>query len=50
MPKVQQMKNSLAIVIPAQIARIKGWSKGTELYLSIDERTGKIVMDKQKLP
>jgi len=45
MPKVQQMKNSLTVTIPAQVARIKGWNKGTDLFITIDDRTGKVVMD-----
>lgn len=46
MPKVQRMKNSLAVVIPAQICKVKGWQKGQELMFNIDQRTGKVVLDR----
>ena len=46
MPKVQRIKNSLAITIPSQIVRIKNWNKGDELYLTLDDRTGKVMMEK----
>jgi len=45
MTKVQKQGNSLTVTIPAQVARIKGWNKGTNVYISIDDRTGKVVMD-----
>lgn len=34
------------ITLPAQIMRLKGWQKGTELFITIDERSGKVVLDK----
>ena len=48
MTRVQKQGNSLTVTIPAQVARIKGWQKGTEVYLFIDDKTGKVVMEKLK--
>jgi len=42
MTKVQKQGNSLTLTIPAQVARIKGWQKGQEVYISIDDKTGKV--------
>lgn len=46
MTKVQKQGNSLTVTIPAQVARIKGWNKGTDIYINIDDRTGRVVMNR----
>lgn len=46
MPKIQEVKGRLSLTLPRQIARLKGWKKGDELYYNIDSKTGKITMDK----
>ena len=46
MPKIQRMGNTHWVSIPAYIGKLKGWSKGQELYFDIDQRTGKVIIDK----
>ena len=46
MPKIQRMGKTHWVGIPAYICKLKGWSKGQELYFDIDQRTGKVVIDK----
>ncbi len=46
MPKIQRTGNSHWVSIPAYICKLKGWSKGQELYFDIDQRTGKVVLDR----
>ena len=46
MTKLQRQGHSITVTIPAQIARIKGSQKGTEVFITIDERTGKVLLDK----
>jgi antitoxin component of MazEF toxin-antitoxin module len=46
MPKIQKTGHSHWVSIPAQICKLKSWHKGQELMFNIDQRTGKVILDK----
>lgn len=45
-PKIQEVKGRLSLTLPSQIARLKGWKKGDELYFSADTKSGMIFVEK----
>ncbi len=49
MPKIQGVKGRLSLTLPRQIARLKGWKKGDEVYFNLDGKSGKIVLEKVEM-
>ncbi len=45
MPRIQEVKGRLSLTLPSQIARLKGWKKGDELYFNVDSKTGSIQLN-----
>ena len=46
MVKVQEHNNRLFVTMPKRIAKIKGWTKGTDLDFNIDVKTGLVQVQK----
>jgi len=44
MPKLRISGNSVILAVPTEILKIKGWKPGTLLLLTIDEKTGNVIL------